>query len=209
MFLGFLGLRQVALAFKRGKHEFAPRYKVQRKAFKGRVPVRTGGSVKGNTLEFGQYGLRLRSEGVRMLATQLREAQKVIERQVRGLGADVISRFICGLAVCVKGNQTRMGKGKGAFDHWACRVHTGKMLFEIRGNIHERQAKEALRKALAKLPGVCEIVDKMLKIRVSPVALVNPPQKVNHVELMKTSPSKKWANIQLSRQPQYQMYRGH
>jgi ribosomal protein L16/L10AE len=25
------------------------------------------------------------------------------------------------LPVCVKGNETRMGKGKGSFEYWACR----------------------------------------------------------------------------------------
>lgn len=25
------------------------------------------------------------------------------------------------IPVCVKGNETRMGKGKGAFEYWACR----------------------------------------------------------------------------------------
>lgn len=193
---------------KRYKHEYAPRYKRVRKAFKGRVTVRTGGSVKGNSLEFGEYGLRLKSNGIRMTATQLKEADKVIQREIRPSGADLITRFTCNIAVCVKGNQTRMGKGKGAFDHWACRVPTGKVLFEIRGKIHDRVAKEALRKASDKLPGLFEIIDRSSKVRVSPTELIDKPAPVDYVEVMKETPTKKWTNIQMAKLPEYKLYRG-
>lgn len=194
--------------FKRFKHEYAPRYKNMRKAHKGRVTVRTGGSIKGNSLEFGEYGLRLRSNGLRMTATQLKEADKVILREIRPTGAQMVTRFTCNTPVCVKGNQTRMGKGKGAFDHWACRVPTGKVLFEIRGKIHDRIAREALRKALDKLPGLFEIVDKNSQIRVSTTELVDKPEPVNYVEVMNQTPTKKWTNVQESKLPEYRLFRG-
>jgi ribosomal protein L16 len=45
--------------------------------------------------------------------------------------------------VCVKGNETRMGKGKGSFEYWACRVPLGRVVFEIGGgNIREEIAKQ-------------------------------------------------------------------
>lgn len=194
--------------FKRYKHEYAPRYKRVRKAFKGRVTVRTGGSVKGNSLEFGEYGLRLKSNGLRMTATQLKEADKVILREIRPSGASLITRFTCNTAVCVKGNQTRMGKGKGAFDHWACRVPTGKVLFEIRGKIHDKVAREALRKASDKLPGLFEIIDQNSKVRVSPTELIDKPEPVDYVEVMERTPTKKWTNIQNSKLPEYRLFRG-
>lgn len=193
---------------KRYKHEYAPRYKQIRKAFKGRVTVRTGGSVKGSSLEFGQYGLRLRSNGIRMTATQLQEADKVILREIRPSGAKLVTRFTCNTPVCIKGNQTRMGKGKGAFDHWACRVPTGKILFEINGKIHDKVAREGLRKALEKLPGLFEIVDQNSQIRVSPTTLIDKPEKVDYLEVMKKTPTPKWANIQASKLPEYRLYRG-
>lgn len=197
-----------SLVFSRLKHEYAPRYKRIRKAFKGRVTVRTGGSVKGNSLEFGEYGLRLKSNGLRMKAIQLQEADKVIKREIRPSNGQLITRFTCNTPVCVKGNQTRMGKGKGAFDHWACRVPTGKVLFEIKGNVHERVAKEALRKASDKLPGLFEIIDKTSKVRVSPTMLIEKPAQVDYVEKMKENPTKKWTNIQTAKLPEYMMYRG-
>lgn len=143
-----------------------------------------------------------------MTATQLKEALSIIQREVKPSGAKVITRFVCNVAVCIKGNQTRMGKGKGSFSHWATRVRTGKILYEIKGNIHEKLAKEALRKASAKLPGVCEIVTKKSLVRVSPTKLIPPPKPVNYLEKLNANPTNKWANIMASKQPMYQMFRG-
>lgn len=193
---------------RRYKHEYAPRYKQIRKAMKGRISVRTGGSIKGNSLEFGEYGLRLKSNGLRMTATQLQEADKVIKREIRPSGGQLITRFTCNTPVCIKGNQTRMGKGKGAFDHWACRVTTGKVLFEIKGDVHEKVAKEALRKASDKLPGIFEIIKKDSKIRVSPNECIDKPEKIDYVEKLNAQPTRKWANVQASKESMYQMYRG-
>jgi len=47
----------------------------------------------------------------------------------------------------------RMGKGKGTFDHWATRVAVNKILFEIRGQVHEKVVRDAFRLAGNKLPG--------------------------------------------------------
>lgn len=201
-------LSVVSATMKRYKHEYAPRYKRVRKAMKGRVTVRTGGSIKGNSLEFGEYGLRLKSNGIRMTATQLKEADKVISREIRPSGASLITRFTCNVAVCIKGNQTRMGKGKGPFDHWACRVPTGKVLFEIRGKIHDKVAREGLRKASEKLPGLFEIIDKNSKVRVSPTLLIDKPEPVDYVQEMNVRPTKKWTNIQTAKLPEYRLYRG-
>lgn len=192
----------------RFKHEYAPRFKNQRKAMKGRVSVRTGGSIKGNSLEFGEYGLRLKTKGIRMDAAQLYAADKVLKRELRPSGSDLITRFSCNTPVCVKGNQTRMGKGKGAFDHWACRVTCGKVLFEVRGNIHERVAREALRKAADKLPGLYEIITKKSLIRVSPTHLITKPPVVDYVELLNKNPTGKWRNVQDAKKDEYKLYNG-
>lgn len=201
-------LKPSLLGFARFKHEYAPRFKKLRKAFKGRVSVSTGGSIKGKTLEFGEYGLRLKSNGVRMTAKQLQEADKVIRREIRPSGATLVTRFVCNTPVCIKGNQTRMGKGKGSFSHFACRVKTGKVLFEIMGDVHEKVAKESLRKASDKLPGVFEIIDRSAQIRISPTHCIDRPETVDYVEKLLKNPTKKWANIQLSKEDVYRLYRG-
>jgi len=49
--------------------------------------------------------------------------------------------------------QVRMGKGKGSFDHWASRIAVSKIIFEIKGDIHEAIVKDAFRLAGNKMPG--------------------------------------------------------
>jgi ribosomal protein L16 len=49
--------------------------------------------------------------------------------------------------------QVRMGKGKGSFDHWASRIAVSKVIFEIKGDIHEQVARDAFRLAGNKMPG--------------------------------------------------------
>jgi ribosomal protein L16/L10AE len=46
-----------------------------------------------------------------------------------------------------------MGKGKGSFDHWASRVAVSKIIFELKGDIHEQVARDAFRLAGNKMPG--------------------------------------------------------
>ena len=54
-------------------------------------------------------------------------------------------------AITKKPAETRMGKGKGNPEFYACRVKPGRILFEVDG-VSEQIAKEALYKASAKLP---------------------------------------------------------
>jgi len=49
--------------------------------------------------------------------------------------------------------QVRMGKGKGSFDHWASRIAVSKVIFELKGDIHEQVARDAFRLAGNKMPG--------------------------------------------------------
>jgi ribosomal protein L16/L10AE len=46
-----------------------------------------------------------------------------------------------------------MGKGKGSFDHWASRISVNKVIFELKGEIHEQVARDAFRLAGNKMPG--------------------------------------------------------
>jgi large subunit ribosomal protein L16 len=52
--------------------------------------------------------------------------------------------------VTKKPAETRMGKGKGAPDHWVAVVRPGKVLFEMEG-VSRADAQEALRLASHKL----------------------------------------------------------
>jgi hypothetical protein len=53
-----------------------------------------------------------------------------------------------------------MGKGKGTFDHWASRIAVSKVIFELKGDIHEQVARDAFRLAGNKMPGKYEFVKK-------------------------------------------------
>jgi ribosomal protein L16/L10AE len=46
-----------------------------------------------------------------------------------------------------------MGKGKGSFDHWASRIAVSKIIFEIKGDLHEQVVRDAFRLAGNKMPG--------------------------------------------------------
>src|ERR1044072_734074 len=63
---------------RRHRAEFAPRRTKYRKAHKGRVPVRIGGSTKGNSIECGSFGLRVK-DGVRLSSAQLTAAHTAIK----------------------------------------------------------------------------------------------------------------------------------
>ena len=54
-------------------------------------------------------------------------------------------------SVTARAAETRMGKGKGAPDHWVVVVKPGKIMFEMAG-IPEETAKHALTLAASKMP---------------------------------------------------------
>ncbi|KAI0305210.1 mitochondrial 54S ribosomal protein YmL47 [Multifurca ochricompacta] len=118
----------------RFRHQLAPRKVTFIKRHKGVIPIPTGGSVKGTTVAYGDWGLRIKGEGARLTAKQLTTAEEVIKRKIKPVkGAKVYLRVFPDIPVCIKGNETRMGKGKGTFEFWATRVPTGRVIFEIGG----------------------------------------------------------------------------
>lgn len=207
-----LGFPQRFANFVRFKHEYAPRFKEVQKKQKGRVPVRIGGSTKGSSMQFGTYGMRLRTEGTRLTAQQLKEADNALMRYVRPLTNGKLYRRLCtNIAVCIKGNETRMGKGKGAFDHWMVRVPTGKVIFEMSGDdLHEKVAREAFRKAGTKLPGVYDFVSSESLVRVGLHGFKDPKTDptINYVEQLKKKPTKEYLNLQKSKERQVRLFRG-
>ncbi|KAH7040122.1 ribosomal protein L10e/L16 [Microdochium trichocladiopsis] len=137
-----------------------PRLDRNKKMMKGRVRVATGGSTKGTTVIWGQYGLRMTDHGRRISAAQLKVAEDTIKARLRGQKYRLYKRVNCNLGVFVSGNEIRMGKGKGSFDHWAARVAVNQICFELKGLIHEKVVRDAFRLAGNKLPGQWEFVMK-------------------------------------------------
>ncbi|GAA94895.1 uncharacterized protein L969DRAFT_53099 [Mixia osmundae IAM 14324] len=145
----------------RHRSQLFPRRTKYRKAQKGRVPLRTGGSTVGTTVEHGDYGLRVK-EGCQLAAKVLTSCEAAIKRGIKPVkGAKCYLRVFPDIPVCIKGNETRMGKGKGTFEYWSCRAPIGTVLFEVGGgDIRPEIAKTALKLAAAKLPVKSEFITR-------------------------------------------------
>ncbi|KAJ1299922.1 hypothetical protein OPQ81_005363 [Rhizoctonia solani] len=141
-------------------HGWEPFIDRTKKMQKGRPRVATGGSVKGTTIMIGDYGLRMIDHHRRISAQQLKLAEATIKQRLRGQRYRLYTRVNCNIGVYVSGNEMRMGKGKGSFDHWATRVAVNRVIFEIRGALHEQVARDAFRLAGNKLPGQYEFIKK-------------------------------------------------
>ena len=110
---------------------------------------RRGISYRGGTVSFGEYGIAALESGW-ITDRQIEAARVAMTRCVRRSGKIWI-RIFPSKPVTVKPAETRMGKGKGAPDHWVSVVKPGRVMFEIEG-VEEEIAREAMRLAGHKLP---------------------------------------------------------
>src|SRR5210317_372768 len=117
-----------------------------RKEQKGR---NTGIATTGNTVAFGDFGLKSIDRG-RLTARQIESARRAINRHVKR-GGRIWIRVFPDKPISKKPLEVRMGKGKGNPEYWVALVQPGTMLYEIEG-VPESLAREAFRLASAKLP---------------------------------------------------------
>ena len=123
-----------------------------RKAFKGRIH----GNAKGGTsLNFGAFGLKA-LEPERVTARQIEAARRAITRSMRRAGR-VWIRIFPDKPISKKPAEVRMGSGKGSPEWWVANVKPGRILFELAGP-PEPLAREAMRRAMHKLPMKCRFV---------------------------------------------------
>ena len=113
------------------------------------TPRIKGKAKRGTELAFGEFGLRA-LEPKWVTARQI-EASRVSIARFMKKGGKLWIRIFPDKAVTKHPAETRMGKGKGAPDHWVAVVKPGRILFELEGLALD-QAKEALRIASFKLP---------------------------------------------------------
>ena len=125
-----------------------------RKTHKGR---RSGVATAGNTVLFGEYGLKA-VEPFWVTARQIEAARITISRSL-SKGGRMWVRVYPDKPVTRKPAETRQGGGKGAVDHWVAVVKPGLILFEV-GGIRRDAAKEALRLASHKLPIATRMVNR-------------------------------------------------
>jgi len=108
-----------------------------RKTFRGRMK---GKAQRGNVVQFGEYGLQA-LEPAWITSRQIEAARRTIMRHIKRRGACgfAFSRQACDQAL----GESRMGKGKGAVDHYVAVVRPGLVLFEMAGTEKRWRASAA------------------------------------------------------------------
>ncbi len=103
----------------------------------------------GNSVCFGEYGMRSKSRGF-ITSRQIESARRAMTRHMKR-GGKVWIRIFPDKPITRKPMEVRQGKGKGNVEYWVAVIKPGKMLYEIEG-VDEDLAREAFRLAAAKLP---------------------------------------------------------
>ena len=121
-------------------------------------PTKLGVASRGATLAFGAYGLKA-TKHARVRSNQIEAARRVISRSL-GKTGKIWIRIFPDRPYTRKAAEVGMGKGKGEPAGYVFDVLPGRVLFEIDG-VAEEEAKEALRKAGAKLPLTTKFVSRI------------------------------------------------
>jgi large subunit ribosomal protein L16 len=123
-----------------------PKRTKYRKQMKGR---NRGLAQRGNTVAFGEYGLKATDRG-RLTARQIEAARRAMTRYVKR-GGKIWIRIFPDKPITQKPLEVRQGKGKGNVEYWVAQIQPGRVLYEMEG-VTEEIAREAFRLAAAKLP---------------------------------------------------------
>ena len=129
-----------------------PKRTKYRKQMKGRI---NGLAHRGSKVSFGSYGLKSLTSA-RITNRQIEAARIAMTRYMKREGK-VWIRIFPDKPITSKPQEVRMGKGKGALDHYVAVIKPGRVLFELDGVPYETAA-EALRLAAQKLPVLTKIV---------------------------------------------------
>jgi large subunit ribosomal protein L16 len=129
-----------------------------RKMQKGHV---SGLSKAANFVDFGEFGMQALDRG-RLTNNQIEACRVAINRYFNRRGK-VWIRIFPDKSVSKKPAETRMGKGKGAPDHWVAVIRPGRILFEV-GGVPKDVAQNALRRAAAKIPIRTRFVERVERV---------------------------------------------
>ncbi len=129
-----------------------PKRTKYRKQQKGR---NTGLAHRGSTISFGTFGLKSLEAGF-ITSRQIEAARIAMTRFMKREGS-VWIRIFPDKPITSKPQEVRMGKGKGALDHYVAVVKPGRIMFEIDG-VDLEMGREALRLAAQKLPVLTKVV---------------------------------------------------
>ncbi len=134
-----------------------PKKVKHRKHHRGRSK---GKAMAGNTVAFGAFGLKS-LENSWVTSRQIEAARRAMTRYIQR-GGKVWIRIFPDKPITSHGNESPMGSGKGAVDHFVAVVTKGRVLFEMDG-VTQEQASEAMRLASHKLPVKTRFVVKEMK----------------------------------------------
>ena len=129
-----------------------PKRTKYRKMQKGR---NRGLAHKGSTISFGSFALKSMDASY-ITNRQIESARIAMTRYMKREGK-VWIRIFPDKPITAKPLEVRMGKGKGALDHYVAKVQPGRIMFEMDG-VPLEVAKEALRLAAQKLPVMTKFI---------------------------------------------------
>lgn len=129
-----------------------------RKQQKGNL---AGNAKGGQFVEFGEFGMQALDRG--WITNNQIEACRIAITRFFSRKGKVWIRIFPDKPVSKKPAEVRMGKGKGAPDHWVAPVRPGRILFEV-GNVPKEDAQNALVRAAAKLPIRTRFVERVEKV---------------------------------------------
>lgn len=132
----------------------SPKRTKYRKVQKG---TNKGKASRGTMVVNGDYGIQA-LEPAWITANQIESVRVTLSRYTKKVGKTWIKIFP-DKPITKKPAETRMGSGKGNPEYFVAVVKPGRILFEIAG-LSEEVSKEALQKAIHKLPIKCKIVSK-------------------------------------------------
>ena len=135
----------------RGADHADPRRVKHRKQHR---PDRTGTAKGGTRVVFGEFGIQA-LEHCYVTNRQIEAARIAMTRHIKR-GGKVWINIYPDRPLTKKPAETRMGSGKGSPEWWIANVKPGRVMFELSG-VPEPVAREALRRAMHKLPMKCKI----------------------------------------------------
>jgi large subunit ribosomal protein L16 len=130
----------------------------KRTKFRKQQKLRNRGlAQRGNTVSFGEYGLKATARG-QLTARQIEAARRAMTRHVKR-GGKIWIRVFPDKPITKKPLEVRQGKGKGNVEYWVAQIQPGRLLYEMAG-VSEEVAREAFRRAAAKLPVATAVVER-------------------------------------------------
>jgi large subunit ribosomal protein L16 len=130
----------------------SPRKTKFKKAFKG---TNNGLATSGCEVIFGQYGIQV-LDNFYMKANTLQALFRIISKRIKSSGR-IWQRVFPQKPISKKPIEVRMGKGKGAVDHYAAVLQSGKILFEFDGVTFE-EAKQIFEEGVVKIGAKCRLL---------------------------------------------------